>query len=173
MEEARRVGGGRPAAALLVLWLAAAGCGLMRPAPLDVPPGQRVVLGRVDLTATDIPEGFIEIVRDDGTFDYALPISRGTSDFAILLPPGRYRIARLRGGKDGPTVPNQVVWDVNPVTFEVGAEPAVYIGTLRFNLAFGRFRVVVVDEFDQTLQVVRRWHPDLPAPVVRSLASPV
>jgi hypothetical protein len=172
MEEAQRVGRRRSAAALLVLWLAAAGCALTRPAPLEVPPGQRMVLGRVDLTATDIPEGYIEIVRDDRTFDYALPISRGTSDFAIALPPGRYSIARLRGGKDGPRVPNQVVWDVTPVTFEVGAEPAIYIGTLRFTPSLGRFRVVVVDEFDDTLRVVRRWHPDLPTPVVRSLASP-
>jgi hypothetical protein len=69
-------------------------------------------------------------------------------------------------------VPNQVVWDLSPVDFEVGAEPAIYIGTLRFNLAFGRLRIVVVDEFDDTLRVVRRWHPDLPDPVVRSLASP-
>jgi hypothetical protein len=170
MEEARPVGLG-PAAALLVLWLAAAGCGLARPAPLDVPPGQRVVLGRVDMTATDIPEGFVEVVRDDRTFDYSLPVTRGTSDFAISLPPGRYRIARLRGGKDGRTVPNQMVWDVSPVTFEVGAEPAIYIGTLRFHQSPGRFRVTVIDELDQTLRVIRRWHPDLPAPVVRSLAS--
>ncbi len=170
MEEARRVSRRRPAALVLVLWLAAAGCGLARPAPLDVPPGQRVVVGRVDLNATDIPEGFIEMARDDGTFDYPLAISRGTSDFAIMLPPGRYRVTRLRGGKDGSTMSNQMVWDVSPVTFEVGAEPAVYIGTLRFRLSVGRFRVQVLDELDDTLRIVRRWHPDLPV-VVRGLAS--
>jgi hypothetical protein len=170
MEEARRVSRRRPAALILVLGLAAAGCGLARPAPLDVPPGQRVVVGRVDLNTNEIPEGIVEMARDDGTFDYPLAITRGTTDFAITLPPGRYRVARLRGGKDGPQVPNQVVWDVSPVTFEVGAEPAVYIGTLRFRPSQGRFRVLVVDELDATLRVVRRWHPDLPA-VVRSLAS--
>jgi hypothetical protein len=171
MEEAQPVGR-RSAAALVVLWLAVAGCGLARPAPLDVPPGQRVVLGRVDFAATDIALGYLEVARDDGTFDYSLPIARGTSDFAIMLPPGRYRVARFRGSKDGPNVPNQVVWDLSPVTFEVGAEPAIYIGTLRFHLAFGRLSVTVVDEFDSTLRVVRRWHPDLPASVARSLASP-
>jgi hypothetical protein len=158
--------------ALLVLWLTTAGCGLARPAPLDVPPGQRVVVGRVDFAATDIAQGFLEVLREDRTFESALPVVRGTSDFAITLPPGRYRIARMRGAKDGPTVPNQMVWDLKPLVFEVGEDPAIYIGTLRFSLAFGQLRVFVVDEFDETLQVVRRWHPDLPAPVVRSLASP-
>ncbi len=164
---------GRLASALLLVGLAAVGCGAFRPAPLDLAPGQRVVLGRVDLSGFEAKEGLLEIVREDRAFEYALPVGRTAPEFAIGLPPGRYRLVRLRAGKDRASTPNQVAWDLGPLTFEVGADPVVYIGTLRFGSTFGRLvRVSVVDELEDTLRVLRRWYPDLPATAARALVTP-
>lgn len=163
---------GRLVAGLFLAGLGATGCGALRPAPLDLAPGQRVVLGRVDLSGFEAQEGLLEIVRDDRTFEYALPVGRAPREFAIGLPPGRYRLTRLRAGKDRQGTPNQVVWDLVPLTFEVGADPAVYIGTLRFASTFGGVQVSVVDELEDTLRVLRVWYSDLPATVARALVTP-
>ena len=164
---------GRLAAGLFLAGLAAAACGALRPAPLDLAPGQRVVLGRVDLSGFEAKEGLLEIVREDRAFEYALPVGRTAPEFAIGLPPGRYRLVRLRAGKDRASTPTQVVWDLGPLTFEVGADPAVYIGTLRFASTFGRVvQVSVVDELEDTLRVLRVWYSNLPATVARALVTP-
>ncbi|MBI4012824.1 MAG: hypothetical protein HY359_10970 [Candidatus Rokubacteria bacterium] len=163
---------GRLAVVLLMVGVAGAGCAALGPQPLDLAPGQRVVLGRVELIGFEGAEGLLEIVREDRAFEHALPVGRSASDFAIGLPPGRYRVTRLRAWKDREAVPTQVVWDLAPLVFVVGPDPAVYIGTLKLGSNFGRVQVSVVDELEATLRVLRAWYPNLPAIVVRALVTP-
>jgi hypothetical protein len=171
---ARRRSAVRPPAraALLIAALAAFGCAALGPVPFDVAPGQRAVLGRVDLGGFEVPEGVLEIVKEDRSFDYALPIRLGQRDFAISLPPGRYRVLGLRATKDRDSTPNDNVWPLR-LTFEVGPEPAVYIGTLRLASRFGRdVRVSIVDEYDDTVRVLSRFYTGLPEPVAHRLLQP-
>ena len=150
--------------------LMAAGCGVFGPVPLDVPPGHRAVLGRVDLSG-EVTEGALEIVKEDRTFEHALPVGPGPGAFAVVLPPGRYRIVRFRGAQQGKTF-RDTLWDLE-LAFEVGPEPAVYIGTLRLVATYGRApRVSVTDEYDATLRALRRLYSDLPGVVTRRLISP-
>jgi hypothetical protein len=168
---ARRARGGLVLLMAVVVCSAAACAGMRRPA-LDPPPGHRAVLGRLDLSRFEVRDGMIEIVRDDGTFTESVRAGWGRAEFAITLPPGRYLVTRLRAFQDGREFPNDVVWDVG-LAFDVGAEPAVYIGTVRVNPLTGRrLQVEVVDEYDDTVQRLRARYADIPDVVTRALAVP-
>lgn len=163
---------GAPSPVLAVLWgLAALGCAAFGPTALDVPPGHRAVLGRVELTLPDATQGTLDIVKEDRTFAVGLTVTAGQPGFAVTLPPGRYRIVRLRAVGDRQSYSNPI-WDLR-ATFEVGPEPAVYIGTLRIVATSGlAVRVTVDDEYDDTLRALRRLYSDLPGVVARRLLSP-
>jgi hypothetical protein len=148
-----------------------AGCGVLRPQPIDVAPGQRVVLGRIDLSAMDVTHGIVEVVRQDGTYNRELTVGLDVAEFAVGMPPGRYRIVRFRGAKDGRTL-SEFIRYLN-VGFDVGDEPAVYIGTLRMHSGFGvTVRATVVDEMEATLRVLRSRYSDVPATATRALMIP-
>lgn len=152
--------------------LAATGCAAFQPAMLGVPPGQHAVLGRVELTGLAAPEGTVDIQKVDGTFGHELSIVLGRSEFAIALPPGAYRVARLRAFRYQKTVPDQTIWDLR-LTFEVGPDPATYVGTLRIDLRFGQdARVRVEDEYEDTLRALRTRYGDLPPSAARRLMTP-
>lgn len=153
--------------------LVVAGCGAFRPQPLDLAPGQRIVLGSIDLSGFEVTEGIVDIVRDDQTFGQQVRTGLGAREFAIALPPGRYRVAQLRAGQDSRAVPNQVVWNLG-LTFQVVDEgPAVYVGTLRIDGSFaGRLRLRVVDELDDTLRILRSRYSNLPDRATRALMTP-
>lgn len=162
--------GSRRVVLALLSSVAAVGCGAFGPVPLDVPPGHRAVLGRVDLLG-EVTEGTLDIVKDDRTFEHALPVGQGPGDFALVLPPGRYRIVRFRGAQQRQSV-RAPVWEL-ALAFEAGPEPAVYIGTLRLAATYGRApRVAVTDEYEATLRTLRTWYSDLPAVVARRLLVP-
>ncbi|MGH7321540.1 MAG: hypothetical protein ACRELA_18220 [Candidatus Rokuibacteriota bacterium] len=168
----RGVVGATRTGAVALLVLSALGCaGLLRP-PLDVPPGQRIVVGRLDLSAFEVGEGLLEIVREDGTFYETVRAGLSQRDFVMALPPGAYRVVRLRAFRDGRKFPNDPIWDLR-LAFDVGPEPAIYIGTLRLRSHLGhRLDTQVLDEYDDTLRVLRARHPDLPDAVGRSLLRP-
>jgi hypothetical protein len=158
--------------AALLLALVAVGCAAFGRQPLEVPPGHRVVLGRVDLGGFGVPEGILQIIKEDRSFDSALPIRLGQEDFAVTLPPGRYRVQELRAMKDHGSIPDDSIWPLQ-LTFEVGPEPAVYIGTLRLVSRFGRnVAVTVVDEYDATVRTLRGLYTNLPEPVAHRLLQP-
>jgi hypothetical protein len=149
-----------------------AGCGAFAPQPVDVAPGHHVVLGRVDLSALEVSEGIVDIARQDGQFNHELRIGLGAAEFAVGLPPGRYRIFRFRGAKDGRTLSDDYIRYLN-VGFDVGDAPAVYIGTLRVFSDFGPVaRVTVLDEMEATLRVLRGRYSDVPPTPIRSLMTP-
>jgi hypothetical protein len=150
--------------------LALAGCAALRPTALDVAPGQHAVLGRVDISRLAVSSVIVDIIREDGSFDYELPIGPGAGDFAIALPPGRYWIARVRLVLDRQVAPDVPMRGLR-VSFDVEREePAVYIGTLRLSGRLAdRIQAEVVDEYARTLPVLRGWYSDLPATVGRSL----
>ena len=155
---------------LLVGLVGPAGCGALRRAPLDVPPGHRVVLGRVELSGFEATEAIFQIVKEDLTVSHDLRTGRW-EDFIIILPPGRYRVVRLSAFKDTRQFPNDPVWDLR-LAFEVGPEPAAYIGTLRLTAVFNqRPRAEVVDNYEETVRVLRTRHPDLPEPIARRLLT--
>jgi hypothetical protein len=159
--------------ALLLLALAGtpAGCAAFGPSDLDVPPGQRVVLGRLDVADFETPVAVVEIVKEDGTFGQELHAGPGRGEFAITLPPGRYRVVRVRGMKERSVAPSDALWPLRGA-FEVGSEPATYIGTLRLASRLGSApRVSVVDEYEDTLRVLRGLYRDLPSAVVRRLVT--
>jgi hypothetical protein len=159
------------AVALLMVVTVLAGCGVLRPQPIDVAAGQRVVLGRIDLSAMDVNQGILEVFRQDGAYNRELAIDPGAGEFAVGMPPGRYRIVRFRGLKDGRT-PTDYIRYLN-VGFDVGDEPAVYIGTLRMHSGFGvTVRATVVDEMEATLRVLRSRYSDVPATATRALMIP-
>jgi hypothetical protein len=159
------------AAGLAGLALAAglAGCGGLR---LEVPPGHRVVVGGVDLARLDELGGLLEIVRDDGVVRLDLPLQREQTTFLTTLPPGRYRLVRLRV-TDSPQVSR-----IPPVSelrgaFEVGDEPAVYVGTLRFTRdRFAGLRLEVTDDYERTIDALRARYRELPRVVARALVRP-
>lgn len=164
-------GGLRRLAAVVLFVVTGAGCAVFRPEPLDVPPGQRVVVGRIVLEGFDLTEAIVEIVRDDRSFDHALPVGIARRDFLIMLPPGRYRITTLRAFKDRDAVSSNPIVDLK-ASFEVGLEPAVYIGTLRIGSRFGQSpAVTVADDYEETVRTLRGQHPDLPE-VTRQLLTP-
>lgn len=148
------------------------GCALARPTPLDLPPGHRAVLGRIDLSRFEALEALLEIVREDGAFRHDLRMGLGRRDFAITLPPGHYRIFRVRLVDDRQTSPTQTIREIR-VAFDVGPEPTVYIGTLQLISTFAqKLHVSVLDEFDDTVPALRARHPDIAEPVARSLFRP-
>jgi hypothetical protein len=162
----------RGAVLLLVLLAAAsAACAAARRPPLDPPPGHRAVLGRLDLSRFEVGEGTLEFVRDDGTFTESVRAGWSRPDFAITLPPGRYRVTHLRAFADKRRTPNESVWDVG-LSFDVGVDPAVYIGTIRVGPLDGRrLRVDVVDDYDATVRILRARYADIPDAVARELAT--
>ncbi len=59
------------------------------------------------------------------------------------------------------------------VVFDVGAEPAVYVGTLRLiSSGSSRVRAAVVDDYATTVPALRARYRDIPVEVVRSLFRP-
>jgi hypothetical protein len=149
--------------------LAALGCALLRPAPLEVPPGHAAVVGRVEVSGFGMGDALLSIVREDGTFDYTLPVGQAPADFAIVLPQGRYRVVQLLAIRD--LTGDQAIWPLR-LGFETDADRAVYVGTLRLSGGFAvRLDVSVLDQYDATLRAVRRLYRDLPEPVVRHLMS--
>lgn len=158
---------------ILAVWvLVAAGCAAVLRPSLDVPPGHRAVLGGLDLSRFPVTEGILEIVREGGGFDEAVRVGLGSRAFAISLPPGFYRVIRLRAFRDGHRFPNDAVWDVG-LRFEVGREPAVYIGTIEVLGGWERrLRFRVLDEYDATVGVLRARYADIPEVVARSLLEP-
>jgi hypothetical protein len=157
---------------LRLLLVLAAGCAAIRSQPLDLAPGQQIVLGGIDLSGFEVTEGIVDIVREDQTFGQQVRAGLGAREFAIALPPGRYRVTQLRAGQDSRSVPSQVIWDVG-LTFQVDGGPALYVGTLRIDGAFaGRLRYRVVDELDDTLRILRSRYSNLPETVTRALMTP-
>jgi hypothetical protein len=155
-----------------LMLLVATGCGAVRPQPLDLGPGQHIVLGGIDLSGFEVTEGIVDIVRDDQTFQQQVRAGLGAREFAIGLPPGRYRVTQLRASHDSRSVPNQVIWDLG-LTFQVDGGPAVYVGTLRVDGAFaGRLRYRVLDELDDTLRILRGRYTNMPVTANRVLMAP-
>ncbi len=155
----------------VLLLFAAIGCALFRPTPLEVPPGHGVVVGRVELVGFPVADAALDILKDDGTFSDVVLAGVGHRDFALVLPRGRYRITQLRVMRDVGEG-DQATWPLR-LTFEVGTEPAAYIGTLRLSATFGQaIRVSVADEYEDTLRAVRALYTGLPEPVARRLLTP-
>ena len=149
-----------------------AGCGLIRPRPLDVAPGQHVVLGRVDLTLFDAREVLVDIVREDGAFSTEFYVGFGAGNFAMALPPGHYRLGQVRTVDQRLSFPNTEPRYLR-VVFDVGPEPAVYVGTLRLTLVSDRtVTVTVVDEYATTVPALRALYTNIPADVARALFRP-
>jgi hypothetical protein len=162
---------GRIVRVLLVV-VGLAGCAGLGPQPIDMAPGQRVVLGRIDLSRLDVTDGIVDVVRQDGGFNRELRIGRDGNEFAVGLPPGRYRIIQFRGTKDGRTLSDQFILHLN-VGFDVGDAPAIYIGTLRLTTGFGsRAQATVLDEMEGTLRMLRSRYSDLPTAPTRALMTP-
>jgi hypothetical protein len=162
---------GRRLAGAAGVWLLTA-CGLVAPVRLDVPPGQHVVLGRVDFAGLDTGEVALEIVKRDGTFREELAVGLGHEDFALVLPAGEYRILRVRLVKDRRPVTGDPVTELR-LGFQAGPEPAAYIGTLRLRADLReRVRVTVADEYERTVETLRARYADLPAAIVRRLVTP-
>jgi len=173
--------GGSPAAGLgqrrwfvaLILGAAvAAGCAAFGRAPLDVPPGHQAVLGEVFIGGFSESSVVLDIAREDGSYRLELPVDGGRSQFVITLPPGRYRISRLRINESRRAFPEEIWFQVG-VEFEVGGT-AVYVGTLRIEHAvFGRqLRIAVRDDYERTVPAMRARYPELPPVVARALMRP-
>lgn len=168
MEAARPV---TRAGLLLLGGLLAAGCAVFQPAMLEVAPGHRPVLGRVELTGFVPPAGVVDIQKVDGTFGHELAIGLARSEFAIGLPPGTYRVVALHASRTQRNVSNETIFPLG-LTFEVGPEAATYIGTLRIEAEFGdRVRVQVKDEYEDTLGALRARYGDLPPSAARRLMA--
>jgi hypothetical protein len=169
----RWAGAGRGWVAALVLGaIVSTGCAVFGKAPLDVPPGHRVVLGEVFTGGFEWPNVVLDIARDGGGYRHELSIDAARVPFLITLPPGRYQITRLRLNESGQTFANAPWFQVG-VVFDVEA-PAVYVGTIRIErVVFGpRLRVEVRDEYDRTVPALRAQYPGLPSTVERALARP-
>jgi hypothetical protein len=160
-------------AVLALAALAAAGCAVFRREPLDVPPGHRLVLGRVDIGRLGLSPVVLEIVREDKSYRHELSLDVARTTFLITLPPGRYQTVGLRLADSGRTFPNQLSFPLR-VPFEVVDAPAVYVGTLVVErVTFGQtVRAEVQDDYERTVSEIRARHPDLPAVVTRSLMQP-
>jgi hypothetical protein len=159
-------------AALVIGTLLVAGCGAFRREPIDVPPGQQVVLGEIYLRGFNTASWILDITREGGTFDQTLSVDAGRSPFAITLPPGRYLIKRLHLNEMGRTGPETTDYYFT-VTFDVG-DQAVYVGTLQIERVtfLGQVRVTVQDDFESSIPEIRARHPGLPSEITRSLARP-
>jgi hypothetical protein len=156
------------AAVVLAATSIAAGCGLGR-SPLDVPPGHRLVLGEVAISAFPEPRVVLDIVREDGSIRHELPVDLSVSPFVIALPPGRYQVTRLRMNESGRVFPEEGAFPLR-VTFEVGEAPAVYVGRLQIErVVFARqLQVTVRDDYERAVPEFRARYPDLPATIARA-----
>src|SRR5262249_11530063 len=127
------------------------------------------VLGRVELSGFGFGDASLMIIREDGNFDYTLPVSRAPADFAIVLPRGRYRIVEFLALREGNG--DQVVWPLG-LSFDTGTDSAVYVGTLRLSGGLGlRQQTTVLDQHESTVRALRRLYTDLPEPVVRLMTG--
>jgi hypothetical protein len=154
-------------AALLV-----AGCGVLRPRPLDVTVTERVVLGKVDITLLQNDEILVDLAREDGAYPQQLYVGRGPHEFALALPPGRYVIGSIRLLSQRWALVDDPVRFLR-VTFDVGDDPAVYVGTLRVAQGLGsRLEARVVDEYAATVAVLRGFYSNIPATIARALMKP-
>ena len=158
----------RAVVAVVAATAIAAGCGLRR-APLDVPPGHRLVLGEIAISAFAEPRVVLDIAREDGSFRHELPVDLSVSPFVITLPPGRYQVTRLRINENGRTFPEEASFPLR-VTFEVGDAPAVYVGRLQIErVVFARqLRVTVRDDYERAVPEFRARYPDLPSTIARA-----
>jgi hypothetical protein len=156
--------------AILAAVLGALGCALFRPESLEIPPNHAAVLGRVEVAGFGFGDASVRIMREDGNFEYTLPVSRApAADFAIVLPRGRYRIVEFLALREGNG--DQVVWPLR-LGFDTGADPAVYVGTLRLSGGLGlRQQISVLDQHEATVRALRRLYTDLPDPVVRLMTG--
>jgi hypothetical protein len=155
--------------AILAAVLGALGCALFRPGPLEIPANHAAVLGRVELSGFGFGDASLLIIREDGNFDYSLPVNRAPSDFAIVLPRGRYRVVEFLALRDGNG--DQVVWPLR-LSFDTGTDSAVYVGTLRLSGGLGlRQQISVVDQHEATVRALRRLYTDMPEPVVRLMTG--
>jgi hypothetical protein len=131
-----------------------------------------VVLGEVFIAGFSQPHVVLDISREDGSYQHELAVDATRSPFVITLPPGRYRIARLRINESGQAFPEEA-WFRIGVVFDVG-NTAVYLGTLLLErIAFARqLRVVVKDEYERILPELRARYPELPPVVGRAIMRP-
>ena len=162
--------GRRRIVAVGVAALLVAGCGAFRRAPIDVPPGHRVVLGEIVTSGFATPQLILELTREDGSFQEELPIDFERSPFVITLPPGHYLVTRIRVNEQGRTGPESTNFRL-AITFDVN-DSAVYIGTIKIErVAFLRqLRVTVVDDYEQAVPAIRARYPERPSEITRSLA---
>jgi hypothetical protein len=146
---------------------------VFRRAPLDVPPGHRLVLGEVSIAGFSEPRVVLDIAREDGTFRHELPLDVSLTPFVITLPPGRYQVTRLRINEAGRTFPEEAAFPMR-VAFEVGDAAAVYVGRLQIErVVFARqLRVRVQDDYDRAVPEFRTRYPELPATIARAPMRP-
>jgi len=130
-------------------------------------------MGEIGMRGVATSDGLLEMVREDGAVRYDLPVHRETRPFAVSLPPGRYRMVRVRALDSLQVTPDQIDYPLG-ATVDVTA-PAVYLGTVRLDqdgFAPGRLRMTVTDDFDRTVPALRARYLDIPATVERSLVRP-
>jgi hypothetical protein len=128
-----------------------------------------MVVGRVDLGRFDSSQVVLVLAREDGTYRHDLHVVRAAPDVVVALPPGRYRIPRIRLADDQRTLKSPEHFDVR-IEFVVGPEPTTYVGTLRLHSAFqAKLDLSVDDEEEATVPALRARHPAIQAPVGRSL----
>jgi hypothetical protein len=154
---------------IAMVTVAGAGCGALRP-KLDVPPGHRVVLGEVSIAGFGEPRVALDVVREDGSFRRDILVDLSRTPFAITLPPGRYRITRLRLNEMGRNFPDEMLFYLQ-VSFDVGDAAAVYVGRLLIErVVFDRrLRVTVQDDYDRAVPEFRALYPELPSTIARAL----
>jgi hypothetical protein len=158
---------------VLLLLAALGGCAVARRATVAPLPFQRVVVGGVDLSRFPIPRGVLAIVRADGTAFEHVTVEPGRAVFAIALPPGRYRVTELRAISDS-RAPQDATHFPLSLAFDLADVPASYVGTLALSSRSPRtFEAQVVDDYDATLQEVRRLYSDVPPEVTRGLMQAV
>jgi hypothetical protein len=155
--------------AILAAVVGAVGCSLFRPGPLEIPANHAAVLGRVELSGFGFGDASVLMIREDGNFDYSLPVSQGSANFAIVLPRGRYRVVEFLALREGNG--DQIVWPLR-LAFDTGTDSAVYVGTLRLSGGLGlRQQISVLDQHEVTVPALRRLYTDLPEPVVRLMTG--
>jgi len=119
---------------------------------------------------------FFELVRKETGQRYRVDLQSADKLFALELPTGQYSLSRVQVS-EGPFLS---MADLN-ITFDVGAEPMVYVGTWRFGIDSPRYErmvllSVVQDEEGQAAAVapVLTQYPDLAGrPVATSLPNPL
>lgn len=118
---------------------------------------------------------FFELVRKETGQRYRVDLQSADKLFALELPTGRYSLSRVQVS-EGPFLS---MADLD-ITFDVGGDPMVYVGTWRFGIDSPRYErmvllSVVQDEESQATAVepVLTQYPDLAGrPVATSLPTP-